>query len=124
MVIMTPVIEYRHYAGYAPVKYACYNLHQAVTLAKEILERRYSYDYILIRDGRNVLWKFEGVSKRQAEAFYADVLGTFGTNGNDRSVSAETIATRMGISKRKANRYLWACARHKITERQGGGWVI
>lgn len=121
---MTPTIEYRHYAGYAPVKFACYNLHQAVELAKEILERRYNYEYILIRNGRDVLWRFDGVSKSQAEAFYADVLGTFETNGNDRSVSAETIATRMGITERKAKKYLGACAKHRITERQGGGWVI
>lgn len=121
---MTPVIEYRHYAGYAPVKYACYNLHQAVTLAKEILERRYSYEYILIRNGKDILYRFDGVSKSQAENFFADVCGTVGTNGNDLIVSADFVAECMGISAREAKKYLRACANHKITERQGGGWVI
>jgi len=121
---MTPVIEYRHYAGYAPVKYACYNLHQAVTLAKEILERRYSYEYILIRNGKDVLWRFDGVSKSQAKAFFADVCGTFHTKGSDATVSAKTVAIGMGITERKAKKYLGACANHRITERQGGGWVI
>ena len=122
--MMMPVIEYRHYAGYAPVKYACYNLHQAVTLAKEILERRYSYEYILIRNGRDVLWRFDGVSKSQAKNFFADVCGTFHTGGNDLIMSAEDIAEAMGITVRQAKKYLRACANHKITERQGGGWVI
>ena len=122
--MMTPVIEYRHYAGYAPVKYGCYNLHQAVELAKEILNRRYNYEYILIRNGRDVLWRFDGVSKSQAKNFFADVCGTVGTNGNDLIVSAEFVAERMGISVRQAKKYLRACANHRITERQGGGWVI
>ena len=122
--MMTPIIEYKHYAGYAPVKYGCYSLHQAIELAKEILERRYSYEYILIRNGRDVLYRFDGVSKRQAENFFADVCGTFHTNGSDATVSAKTVATRMGITERKAKKFLGACAKHRITERQGGGWVI
>ena len=121
---MTPIIEYKHYGAYAPVWYGCYSLHQAVALAKDVLDRRYNYEYILIRNGKRILYKFEGVSKSQAENFFADVCGTVGTNGNDLVVSAEFVAERMGITVRQAKKYLRACATHKITERQGGGWVI
>ena len=122
--MMTPIIEYKHYGAYAPVWYGCYSLHQAVALAKDVLDRRYNYEYILIRNGKRILYKFEGVSKSQAKNFFADVCETFHTKGSDATVSAKTVATRMGITERKAKKYLGACAKHRITERQGGGWVI
>ena len=64
------------------------------------------------------------ISRVRAMGFYADVLGTFGTKGSDGIASTELIADRLGISVNEANDFLQACAAFKITERQGGGWVI
>ena len=67
------------------------------------------------------------ITKNQAAEFYRDLCGT--VYGDSRKsgngiMSAEMIAEHMRITTETAEKFLWACARYGITERQGGAWVV
>ena len=65
------------------------------------------------------------ITKEMARSFYEDCVGTINHGVRNRwSLDEDDIASKMGIDVDKATDYLWACAKYKITERQGGGWVI
>ena len=64
----------------------------------------------------------------QAKAFFRDVLGSFGFDPESTSthgiVYHEAIAERLSIPLDKAEKYIYACYRYGITEKQNGGMVI
>lgn len=68
------------------------------------------------------------ITKEQAKAFYADVLGSFGFDPESTAthgiVFHEAIAERMDIPMCKIEPFLYACYHYGITEKQGGGMVI
>ena len=66
-------------------------------------------------------------TEAQAREFYRDLCGTVYGDANINSqgiMSAEHIADLMGESLERTTDFLWACARYRITERQGGAWVV
>lgn len=65
-------------------------------------------------------------TKKQCEAFWADVRGTFGFTGKGTVgiMSTEHIADAIGLNVEETENWLLECVKHNITERQGGGWVI
>lgn len=68
------------------------------------------------------------MKKEQAQEFWRDLMGTLWGNPNrDFSsgiMSEELIADYMNMPVGKATEFLRACAKFKITERQGGAWVV
>lgn len=67
------------------------------------------------------------ITGNQARAFYRDLCGTVYGDPDRNSngvMSEKLIADHMGISVERAAEFMWACAEHHITERQGGAWVI
>lgn len=67
------------------------------------------------------------ITKAQANEFYRDLCGTVYGDPKQKCggiMSEALIADHMGISEERASEFLWACARHGITERQGGAWVV
>ena len=65
-------------------------------------------------------------SKLQVIGFYADLKGTMGLSMKSTSgiVSPKLVADYMHISVEEAEDWLWDCCHYKVTERQGGGFVV
>lgn len=67
------------------------------------------------------------ITKNQAAEFYRDLCGTVYGDCRESGggiMSAELIAEHMRIATETAEKFLWACAKYGITERQGGAWVV
>lgn len=83
---------------------------------KKYLEGKYTRLTFLIKNN---------ITKGMADSFYRDCVGTLNKGREPyASYDLDYIAERMGISEDRASDLLWACADYKITERQGGSWVI
>ena len=70
----------------------------------------------------------KNISKEVATAFWRDLMGTLWGDPDCKAthgiMSAELVADHMGISPDKAEAYLWACVENKLTDRQGGAFVV
>ena len=68
------------------------------------------------------------IDEPKAKAFWNDLKGTVYhgdlKHGTSATVQPEFVAELMGISVEKATEFLWACVRYKLSDRQGGGFVI
>ena len=67
------------------------------------------------------------MTKNQCKEFMRDLRGiVYGdpNKANGGIMSERLIADHMKISVSKAEQFLWSCAKHGVTERQGGGWVV
>lgn len=68
------------------------------------------------------------ISIEKAKAFWEDLMGTLWGNPKCTSthgiMGAELVAEHMNMTPEKANAFLWACVEYKLTERQGGGFVV
>lgn len=68
------------------------------------------------------------ITKEMATAFWKDLMGTIWHDPERKTtsgkMSVEQIAYYMGISPDKAEAYLWACVENKLTDRQGGAFVV
>ena len=66
------------------------------------------------------------IPEKRARAFWKDLMGTLGydTKSTHGIMSTEMIAERMDIEEPRAEMFLRGCVEYKITERQGGGWVV
>lgn len=68
-----------------------------------------------------------GITRKQAQGFYADICGTYNGNANKTGqgiASVSHIAEAMGITESKASEFCNAMISYGITERQGGKIVI
>ena len=68
------------------------------------------------------------IKESQAREFWRDLMGTlrYSTKESHGIMSVGLIADYMNISVEKANAFLRRCAEDdlRLTERQGGGWVV
>lgn len=68
------------------------------------------------------------MTKKQAKGFWKDLMGTLWKDPDTKAthgiMSAALIADHMHISTSKAEQFMYACVRHGLTERQGGGFVV
>ena len=91
-------------------------------------------DYMMcspMTDGEEIRCFFEELDEikdSQAREFWRDLMGTlrFSTKGTHGIMGVGLIADHMNISVEKANVFLRRCAEDdlRLTERQGGGWVV
>ena len=67
------------------------------------------------------------ITKEMAQEFYRDLCGTYNGDVNKTCqgiANTEHIAETMNITEETATEFCHAIVMYRITERQGGGYVI
>lgn len=68
------------------------------------------------------------ITKEMAMEFWRDLMGTLWGDSECKAthgiMSVALIADHMRTTTERAERFLFACRKYGITERQGGAWVV